>query len=210
MHSICGYVVLRKPMFNFDENGRGAFNKTAPCIRDTYYSGVSRMAWFDLDEYYFDGMLPQDLIKLRDKIINENQDFSDIIILRDLQDTKDILCFSNQEDDKNELCAVFSESLAKQKGVIEFCSDIVWLGIDVYCQGYGSLIEHGVFTNPDLFSEFCMHLNNNGLFDMGSTHVNKYIEKYIEFSKSNNIESVYEVIDLIDIISVARVAPIVG
>ncbi len=204
MNNICGYVVLRKPMHNFYGADRSAFFKKPPCIGDIYYSGIDRMAWFDLDEDHYSGILPCEFIELRDEIEEKNQDFTDIKLLGDLDKTKRILEFCNRHQDRNEICVVFSENLAKQKKVVIGCSNVMWLGNDVYCHGYGSILAQGLFAKPDLFPEFIGQLNTNGLFNLDSYITNKYIERYIEMSKLHNLEQIDDVIDQIDIIAVGR------
>jgi len=202
MNNICGYVVLRKPMHNFDEKGRGAFLKNPPCICDVYYSGIDRMAWFDLDEDYYSGSLPPEFIVLRNELIEKNQDFTEIKLLDDLSKAKRILEFSNRHQDRNEICVVFSEKLAEQKGVVANDSNVLWLGNDVYCQGYGSLLRQGLIARADLFPEFIDQLNAKGLFDLRSDFAGRYIGKYIETSKSHNLEPIDDVIDQVDIIAI--------
>ena len=67
--NIQGYLVLRKPNFNFDDLGRGAFLSFAPRIDDLYYGGVDRMQWFDLDEGFYRKSLPARLVNLREGLL---------------------------------------------------------------------------------------------------------------------------------------------
>lgn len=193
-------------MYNFDLKGRRFFHKKPPCIDDIYYSGIDRMPWFDLDddEDYDSGTLPREFIELRDEIEEKNGAFSGVLLFDDLDKVRRILEFSNRHQDRNEICAVFSEALTKQKGVFISDSNIQWLGVDLFFSGYGSILEQGIFIKPNLFPEFISQLNTNGLFNLGSVFVNKYIEKYIEMSKLHNLERVDHVIDQIDIITVGR------
>ncbi|POZ49557.1 hypothetical protein [Methylovulum psychrotolerans] len=189
-NSICGYFVLRKPIYNFDLKEREFFRKEPPCIGCICYSGISRMPWFDLDddEDYYSGTLPRESIELRNEIDEQYRDFSNIELLRDLDKTKRILAFSNRHQDRNEICVAFSETLAKQKGTFISDSAIQWLGVDVFFSGYGSILEQGIFAKPDLFPEFIIRLNMNGLFDLGSDFVSSYIDEYIEVSEAHNLE----------------------
>lgn len=204
MDNICGYFVLRKPKQNFDEKGRGCFLKNPPCIGDIYYSGINRMPWFDIDDDYYSGTLPREFIELRNKLNEQNQDFTDIELLRDLDNTRKILEFSNRHQDRNEICVLFSEQLAEKKGTFISDSNIQWLGVDVFFSGYGSILEQGIFAKPDLFPEFTVRLNSNGLFDLGSNFVGRYIDKYIEVSKSHNLEPIADLITPVDIVTVGR------
>jgi hypothetical protein len=47
---ITGALIVRSPDQNFDREGRGAFSTIALKIGKTFYRGIDRMAWFDLDE----------------------------------------------------------------------------------------------------------------------------------------------------------------
>jgi hypothetical protein len=196
-------------MYNFDLKGRRFFHKKPPCIGNICYSGISRMPWFDLDddEDYDSGTLPREFIELRNEIDEKNGAFADVLLFDDLDKVRKILEFSNRHQDRNEICAVFSETLAKQKGAFISDSNIQWLGVDLFFSGYGSILEQGIFTKHDLFPEFISQLNTNGLFNLGSVFINKYIEKYIEMSKLHNLERVDGMIDQVNIIAVGRLIP---
>lgn len=206
MDNICGFIVLRKPIENFDEQGRGAFLPYAPKLGETYYAGVDRMSWFELDEDFFTGVLPEQFIQLRKELTDINKDFTDFELVFDIDKAKTILEYSNQNNARNELIAIWSERLENTKGVIKSESVINWIGIDIYCSGYGSLIREGIFTKPNVFPLFITEINEHGLFNINSECIDEYINSYIKFAKIYNLESIDGATEYIDKIALGRVA----
>lgn len=202
--SICGFIVLRKPIHNYDAQGRGAFLSSSPCIGDICYGGVDRMPWFDLYEDFYLGTLPADFFDLKCKIENTNSDFSEIMTLANIEEAERILKYSNRVEDRNEIGIVSSKGLSKAKGVINVDCNILWMGVDIYCPGYGSQIREGLFRKPDLFPSFAKKLNHYGLFDENARLLNSYIQAYMEISKLHNLENIDNLSGTIDVISVGR------
>jgi hypothetical protein len=190
MNRICGYQVVRKPKCNYDELGRGAYSNTAPCIGETYYSGVDRMAWFDLDEDYYSGTISKKYADLRSDVEDYYTDFSGFKLLPDLEKTIKILNYSNKDIDRNEICVLYSEELALKKGVIMTDKCIDWLGSDIFVSGYGSILLLGIYSEPLAFADFLAKLNKNGLFDIELPIHKKYIARYCEVCASYNLEPV--------------------
>jgi hypothetical protein len=190
MNRICGYHVVRKPRYNYDEQGRGAYSIIAPCIGDIYYSGVDRMAWFDLDEDYYSGVIPQEYADLRNDVEDAYTDFSSIMLLPNLEKTIKILDYSNRGIDRNEICVLYSEELVLKKGVIITDNCIDWLGSDIFVSGFGSILLLGVYNKPQAFPGFLAKLNKNGLFDIEPDIDKKYITRYREACASYNLEPV--------------------
>jgi len=183
-------MVVRKPDMNFDKEGRGSFLPYPPKIGDLYYSGVDRMPWFELDEDYFSGVLPSQLVQFRKEMRRSNQGISDLTLSSDFSKVESVLEYSNRNRALNELIALKSDALERTKGSF-FCDiEIKWLGIDVYCQGYGSLIREGIFKKPDSFSSYANGLNKHGLFDINSMFIDIYTEYYIKNSKDFELEEI--------------------
>ncbi len=189
---------------NFDEEGRGAFLPNAPKIDELYYGGVDRMPWFELDEGFFSKTLPAQLTQFRKEIRTSNPDSSDFKLLFDLSKVVSIFEYSNQHDDINEIIVLQSDALRKTKGVFDCDSEIKWLGIDVYCQGYGSLIREGIFKKPGVFSSFRNMINEFGLFHLDNDNIGNYIQHYFKSSKEHNLEEIPPSGD-IDIIKLGRI-----
>jgi hypothetical protein len=201
---VCGFVILRKPIFNYDEGGRGAFSSRAPHIGDMYYAGIDRMPWFELHEDYYKGTLPNELISLRQELLHSSRDFSDFKLIQDVSKAIQLLEYSNKDKQINELTAVFSDIMEKSKGTIDYVIDIDWIGVDIYCHGYGSLIREGIFANPCLFSEYLGNLNRDGLFDLDSGRIDSYVHTYIELAPANNLEPIDEAKEYLDRIVLGR------
>lgn len=188
MTKVSGYIVLRKPEMNYVKEGRGAFLPYAPRIGDLYYAGVDRMEWFEIAEGYYAGTLSNDVMTLWNKLKKSSPYPTDFRFMLDIKKAIQILEYSNKDRSMNELVAIRSERIENINGSITCEHDITWLGIDVYCHGYGSLIREGLFVKPNLFSSYLDHLNKNVLFDLDSQVIDEYIKSYIECAKNNNLE----------------------
>ena len=204
MNKICGFMVVRKPKMNFDKEGRGAFLSHAPNIDGLYYGGVDRMPWFEIDEDYFSGILPKQLIELRKELRKTNQDTSDLKLLFDLSLVNSVIEYSNKKIEINEIIVLRSSGLERTKGSFICDNEIEWHGIDIHCQGYGSLLREGIFSKPEVFSTFINAINEHGLFNEDSKLINYYIEHYINISKAHNLEKIDRNIAALDRIEVGN------
>jgi hypothetical protein len=194
--NFCGFTILRQPKFNFDKEGRGTFLPCAPKINDTYYSGIDRMQWFEIDEAYYNNRLPEELVKLRKEIKLNKQDDVDFKLIGDISKAQILLGFANKFEPLNEIVAVASQKQVNKKK-FDDC-DISILGIDIYCHGYGSLIREGLFCKPDFFHAFHRELNANGLFEWNSELIDEYIRTYTQCSDRANIEPIQNAMKYID------------
>src|SRR2546427_5191107 len=111
-----GFLVVRLPHENYDVRGRGAFESSVPHIENNFYGGVDRMAWFDVDEDHYTGALPSHLTVMRTNIQNTNEDFSGLLVCRDLDVARDLLRYSNRRAVKNELITIHAKGLTELKG----------------------------------------------------------------------------------------------
>ena len=204
MCKISGFIILRKPDRNFDKKGRGGFLSHAPKIHKVYYGGVDRMPWFELDEGFFFKKLPDQLTQLRREIRTSNPDNSDFKLLFDLSKVVSVLNYSNQHDDINEIIVLQSDVLRKTKGSFYCDAEIKWLGTDIYCHGYGSLLREGIFTKPNAFIDFSNMINKFGLLNMDNENIDSYIQHYLKCSTKHNLEEIPSSGD-IDIIKLGRI-----
>jgi hypothetical protein len=161
-----GFLVVRLPELNFDAEGRGAFGKRAPKLGATYYGGIFRMPWFDLDEDYYSGKLPADLAEVRKALTKRNADFTGIEVCGAREASEQILNYCNREIRRNELIVIESQVLGEIKG-LKISQDVAieWLGFDVVSLGHWSLLENGLFVAPSYFARWHGELNQAGLFD---------------------------------------------
>jgi len=205
MNRISGFLVVRKPDFNYDKEGRGAFSTFAPKIGELYYAGIDRMPWFDIDEDYYSKELPEDILPLRNELNNNKWDFTDFKLMPDIKKAKKLLDYSNKKQRINELIAVYSEKIGLLGDIDFFDADTGWLGVDIYCHGFGSLIREGIFTKPDLFADYSGNLNAYGLFSSDIVSINQYIDFYIKYSAEDDIEPIHGAEEYLDKISISRV-----
>lgn len=208
MPFICGFLVVRKPDQNFDEVCDSPYYlaSSPPCIEGVCYSGLSRVPWFELDEHFYAGTLPKELVEIREELEKINQPYLDIKLIKDFDTARKILEYSNSIQDRYEIAVVFSDKLSKNKGSFETNLNIYWLGLDIYYSGYGSQIKEGIFNKPSLFDDFLGNLNSNGLFDNNDDVIEAYVKKYNEVAVSGNLEPMFDVDhELKDLIIIGKV-----
>ncbi len=149
--NILGYMVLRKPEYNFDELGRGAYLPYAPKVGAIYYGGIDRMEWFDIDEDYYNDVLPNDLLRLRDSVMESSRQCG-FNVCACLKGAKKMLAYSNKDHNRNDLVAIVLHD--KRVDIINAVFDGELIGCDLCCDGFGSLIREGIFNKPELFNEY--------------------------------------------------------
>lgn len=163
---VSGFLVVRLPALNRDPAGRyPAFPAHAPCLGHLCYGGVDRMPWFEIDEEFYSGTLPEAIKRLRARVREGNPDFSGISVCKDLLVARTLLEYSNRHGQSNELVAIRSARLAEIKGTILFDkSHAMWLGYDVVSLGHWSLLSGGLFMSPTAFPGWESRVNGAGLF----------------------------------------------
>jgi len=164
-------IVLRKPEFNFDELGRGAWLPKVFTIGKLLYSGVGRMEWFDLDEYYIREELSADLKRLHHKVHDYGSPLPNT--LRDVDEVRRVLEFCNaKKTGQNEVAAVRGKDLDEALGTFEAeVQSAEFLGWDVMGIGEPSLIYEYVFMEDYLRQAWAPRLNPAGLLpDEQSCH----------------------------------------
>lgn len=205
-NKVCGFLVVRKPDMNFDEQARGAFSSEVPKIKDLVYSGMDRMPWFDLDEDYYLEKLPQDQLEYRNKIRSTNLNSSGIKLCLDIDITKKILAYSNQLSDRNEIIALYADELCNDRSAIKVDEKMQFLGVDLYCPGFGSMIREGLFKSPNAFSRFADSFTEFGLLPPELNADQKYLGLYNELSEIERLEPIKEVISTVMRVLVYRVS----
>lgn len=206
MERISGFLVLRKPDFNYDEEGRGAFLPYAPKIGELYYAGIDRMAWFDIDEEYYSKELPDDILQLRNELDKNKLNYTDFKLMLDFKNAKKLLEYSNKRQIINELVTICSEKIGSIDDGVSFEINSELLGVDLYCHGYGSIVREGIFTKPELFTDFSDRLNAHGLFNSDDAIIDNYIDFYVECSKSGVIEPIDGAESNLEKVLISRVA----
>lgn len=208
MENICGYLVVRKPEENYEKISRAPYYlpNSPPCVKKVCYAGLDRVPWYELEESYYSGILPDEYIILRNEIYELNQPYLDIKVLNNFDKAKSILDYSNARQDRYELIAVYSEKLVEIKGEIKTPNNINWLGVDIYYSGYGSQLLEGVFKEPNLFLNFIEKINRNGLLDNDIDIIDSYGKEYNQLSLIHNLEMMNNLdISLKDIIHVGLI-----
>ena len=114
MESIAGYIIVRKPLYDFLEPLTDS--KLLEPVAGIYYNGLDRLNWYDVDTLFFDGMIPENLLKLYEKLGSSDNDLTNIKLLKDIDEVN---CFVSIDKDiliKNEVIVISSPFLNKRKG----------------------------------------------------------------------------------------------
>lgn len=205
VNQTAGLVVLRLPSLNKEPSGQYSLPKQAPRINSIYYGGIDRMAWFDLDEDFYHGVLPSNIQQARQLIKSNNVDFTGIDLCKDWALTIELLEYSNRHFLANELIAIRSELLNEIKGVAYIDTlEISWVGYDIVSLGNWSLLYAGLFTSPEYFAEWQYLVNSCGLFS-SPTHCSEYIQAYRIAAGQGVVEELPDSPYGIDIIEIGKV-----
>ena len=159
-----GFMVVRKPTLNRDAAARGAFSDHTPCREALCYAGIDRMPWFDIDDLWYAGSLPEPWLSARKQLRSDNSDITGLELSQDLNVAISLLTYSNRANAANELIAVRSEALLPAKGIVATGPlAIAWLGYDVVALGQQSLLRDGLFAVPSAFPSWWERINDSGL-----------------------------------------------
>ena len=185
---VSGFIVVRKAPLNRDHQGRGAFSDIAPCLRELCYAGIDRMPWFELDELFYQGLLPENMQEKCKKIQESNRDLPSIRICNDLYASIELLNYSNSLNAENELIAIRSEKLSIFKGTVEFDRSLAeWLGYDVVALAEWSLLKEGLYSVPLAFPGWVEQLNENGLISSKDKAL-EFGTTYLDVSRRGEVE----------------------
>lgn len=185
---INGFMVVRKAAFNKDAAGRGSFPMTAPCLADLCYGGIDRMAWFDVDDQFYAGTLPDSILQVQQRIYKSNSELSGIEICRELDLALMLLEYSNGIYNANELIAIRSEALTPFKGIVTIDpARLEWIGYDVVALGQQSLLSDGLFSVPAAFPNWQTRINRFGLLSSRDL-VASYIDAYRQAARTEQVE----------------------
>jgi hypothetical protein len=177
METINGFVAVRLPHLNYLVQGRDVI----PRLNNTYYAGMDRQRWADLfDEEYYKGKVPSEVARIGKSLNKEANDFSGLILCRELDTALRLLSYCNRQGNNNELIAVRSPSLDETRGTIKTNHSVEWLGYDFFAWGEWSLISEGLFMHPAHYATWTTRTNEFGLFDDSSWLI-EYTSDYEKF-----------------------------
>jgi hypothetical protein len=182
-----GFIVVRCPENNHDFEKSEYLRHESLHINGTYYGGVDRMRWFEIEENYYNGLLQIEIEALWSKLRTENTDFTGIVVSKSLDEAKKLLNYSNLDAPLNEMIVVHSDCL-NNKGEF-FCDEVpvVWLGYDPFSIGYWSLLSEGLFVVQEPFKKYIEDLNDFGLFSRPEDAL-EYSESYLKESSKHTVE----------------------
>ena len=188
-----------------DPAGRAFYPAQASCLNALCYGGIDRMPWFDLDEEFYNGALPESVAPLREALSRGEDDLTGLRLCRDLSTARALLEFNAYSRRVNELIAVRSDKLAGIKGTVGFDgAAALSLGFDLVSLGNWSLLREGFFRSPSFFPLREHVLNEFGLLRAPAA-VHEYVELYEAAALAGEVEELPESPYGIDVIEVQRV-----
>lgn len=202
---VSGFLVVRKIGMDKDPERRAYYSAQASCLGALCYGGIDRMAWFDLDEEFYQGALPEGVARLRKALDQSNDDLTGLRLCKDLSVTRSLLEFNEHSRQVNEIIAVRSDKLAGIKGVVDFDeSEGLRLGYDIVSLGNWSLVREGLFRSPASFPEWENIVNEFGLLRSPAA-ADEYTRAYEAAALAGQVEELPGSLYGLDVIEVERV-----
>jgi hypothetical protein len=186
---VCGFLIVRRPHENYDLTGRGVFTARPAKSGDTYYGGVGRMPWFDLDELYYGPRPAEPVVAFKRRLTQLNPDVTGVALVPELKDVSQCLQLLGGLAAANEVVAVHSEALARTKGLVPVDNPGAGLGLDVVVHGGGSLLREGLFGSEFFGREWGQRLNPHGLFP-SRAGCEAFCEEYRRGASQGRLEAV--------------------
>lgn len=151
------------------------------------YFGIDRSPWSCVDEKFYGGKLPSDLVDLRKNSFENNVGaLSFGMLVSEHEVVRLAKACGDAEAKDSQILAV--ESLGPiTKTVTANDDDFCGLGFDAYADGFGSLLYLGIVQRPDLFGRFLAKLNGYGLFTTLSD-IQQYVAEYLCIAAPANLE----------------------
>ena len=146
------------------------------------------MLWEDADVKHYAGSLPKEMESIYQELERTIGEQQGLRTLKYRDKAEKILRHINNTDEKNEMIFIESESSNVEINEKSHMKTLAFLGMDIYENGFGSMIREGIFKDADIFSKFINSLNANGLFSDLET-VERYKSFYESESKIDKLES---------------------
>lgn len=201
---ISGFLVVRKAGRDTDPEGRAFYGAQPSCLGALCYGGIDRMPWFDLDEEFYAGTLPERVALLRKSLDLSNDDLTGIRLCKDWPTAHALLAFDERSRFVNEIICVRSRKLAAIKGTVG--SDVPgvrWDGYDLVSLGNWSLIREGLFRSPSAFPGWEKVLNESGLLPSPEL-ADVYLQLYEAAARAGRVEELPGSLYGFDVIEVGR------
>ncbi|WP_314004464.1 hypothetical protein [Xanthocytophaga flava] len=188
MEIIAGYMMVRKPFYNFMSSYRTNTEFVLEPVDSIYYQGFQRMEWYDVDTYFLEKRLPEKFMAKYEEIIKS--EYFNLFV--DLARTEeDVFLFMNLDEEipvKNEVIVLSSPTLNAIYSGVFVSEDLVeWLGYDIWTLGGWSLIRHAIFENRQLCLLENNPVNEFGLFDT-SESMAQFVQEYNALGSSDKVD----------------------
>ena len=157
------------------------------------YRGIDRDPWRCVDDLYYDKKLSSNLVALvKHSHRNYIGNFSAGTVAT-VEEARQLLAACENKSKDYEIIGL--DCLSEDDGQRDISVMQYGFGIDAYVDGYGSLIELGVFQKPDLFRIFHKSLNRYGLFENVDA-LNSYCNAYCDLAEDNGLEPIDNLVNM--------------
>jgi hypothetical protein len=181
---ITGYLIVRKPFF--EENVFGSIKLKT--LKNINYCGLHRSMWMDIEDYFSEIKIPNELFEKFKEIEKSDNDGSFLKTCDDFYLTQKLINLTPEISLKNEVIAIWNPTLTEIKGHVLERQDIHWIGYDIVILGGWSLIRHGIFENKrEELQIKGNRINQFGLFD-NIENLNIFLKTYESLAKRNLVD----------------------
>ncbi|NML37459.1 hypothetical protein HHL17_09670 [Chitinophaga sp. G-6-1-13] len=183
---ITGYVIARKPMYDFSDViiGRNSLLR----IEDKYYHGIDRLNWIDVESRFKQSAIPENLLNVYTDLEASEQDLTGIKVLKKYDEAVVLMSLDEEMTLKNEILVIASNKLNQIKGHgIATVQTITWLGYDIVLLGGWSLIRHAIFENRQMSLLKVIALNSFGLLD-NEEQADDFLKQYNKLADLDSVD----------------------
>lgn len=186
---LSGYSVVSLPELNYVEDTEVELFRKAPQVNGVYYAGYQRNEFGDMDKFYREGRLPEDIKKMYSRVRdNQNRGLYDYSLTGSYEDAFSMKNYLNANGERYEVIGLYSKVMESYLGHHQFKGKASFLGYDINADGY-SVVLTCFFEKADLFKDELGLMNGNGLLqDVESASV--LVDKYISIQGQENMEQI--------------------
>jgi len=181
-----GYLVVRKAGFVGERWGDRPAILTGVQNENIHYLGIDRDPWWDINGLLYGKKLSVSENDLTSRILAARIPFFCAGICNTYLCAQQALDISNRVNKLNEI--IYITLNTKNDGGFEPGKN-VFMGLDYYVDGCGSVLRLGLFTKPQIFTEFVSNLNGFGLFNT-SEKLLEYIRTYAALCEKEGLEPI--------------------
>lgn len=187
---ITGYIITRKPKYDFSEVIIG--RDLLPLVENRYYHGIDRLNWIDVETRFNQSKITGDLLEIYNDLEVSGRDFTGIKVLKKYDEAVALLSLDREMELMNEILVISSEKLNQLKGPATSPQEpVTWLGYDIVLLGGWSLIRHAIFENRQMSLLGMIELNSFGLLD-DVKQIDDFLGEYYRLADLDKVDQLLE------------------